>query len=158
MDAITPGLYRTTLALPGHEEAIPAAALVYVGQRSTGQRFVVRPGANRKNRWFWGDPTLPLPAGTWAWSLRPLPAEGFYTLPETMELGQGGRWLKNAIVQLGYNESGRGILFIAEDHTDNAANVLTFSNRGRIIEDALLDRLIWAPILPVAAGVDTNAN
>lgn len=149
-EPIPAGLYRTTLPMPGHEAAIPAGVLVFVGQRAGGERFVVRPGSNRRNRWYWSDPTLPLPPSGWMWTLRRLPPEGFYTLPEAIELANGGRWLKNAIVQLGYNGAGRGILFIAEDHATETDNVLRFSERGRVIEDDLLDRLDWAPILPVS--------
>lgn len=149
-DFIPAGLYRTTSPMPGAEDAIPAGVLVFVGQRPDGARFIVRPGSNRRNRWFWADPTLPLLPSGWMWTLRRLPQEGFYTLPEPIELSAGGRWLKNAIVQLGYNESGRGILFVAEDREGETRNVLAFSSRGRVIDDSLLDRLIWAPILPVS--------
>jgi len=151
IDSIPSGLYRTTTPMPDHEAEVPAGVLVFVGQRASGQRFVVRPGSNRRNQWFWGEPTLPLPSSGWMWSLRALPREGFYTLPETIELDGGGRWLKGAIVQLGYNEDGRGILFIAERHEASDDNVLRFASRGRLVEDALLDRLVWAPILPVSA-------
>lgn len=149
-DFIPSGLYRTTAALPGREDAIPAGALVFLGARADGSRFVVRPGANRRNRWFWGEPVVPLADTSWMWSLRRLPLEGFYTLPETIELSTGGRWLKNAIVQLGYDESGRGLLFIAEDRQGESRNVLEFASTGRFIDDGLLDRLVWAPILPVS--------
>lgn len=146
-----PGLYRTTQAYPGREEEIPGGVLVYVGIKPNGGLpFVVRPGANRNNRWFWGDPTVPLRAISWAQSLFKLPPEGFYTLPE--EIGfEGGRWLANAVVQLGYNGEGRGILFVAEQHEGEDRNVLLFSDRGRVIDDELLARLVWAPILPVKA-------
>ena len=96
-----PGLYRTTQPLPGHEEQVPANALVFVGQAENGgANFVVRPGANRRNRWFWGEPTTPLRSPTWAKTLKPLPSEGFYVLPQTLELDGGGRWLQGAIIQL----------------------------------------------------------
>jgi hypothetical protein len=80
----------------------------------------------------------------------PLRSEGFYTLPERLELDGGGFWLKNAIVQLGYNEQGRGIIFVGQRHDGAELNVLTFSDRGLQISDELLARLIWAPILPVS--------
>ena len=150
VDFIPSGLYRTTSPMPGREDEVPTGVLVFVGQRLDGERFIVRPGSNRRNRWFWADPTLSLAATGWIWTLRRLPQEGFYTLPEPIDLSAGGRWLKNAIVQLGYNEAGRGILFVAEDREGETRNVLAFSSRGRIIEDTLLDRLVWAPILPVA--------
>lgn len=144
------GLYRTTTAMPGHEEAFPAGVLVYVGEKS-GQKFVVRPGQNRNNRWFWGEPTTPLRSPTWSRTLKKLPSEGFYTLPEQVAFDGGGRWLQNAVVQLGYNAEGRGIIFVAENRDASTENALFFSDRGMIIEDDLLARLNWAPILPVRA-------
>jgi hypothetical protein len=150
LDLPDPGLYRTTQPYPGHEDAFPAGVLVYLGQpQNGGVKFVVRPGQNRNNRWFWGDPTTPLRSPSWAKSLRALPSEGFYTLPESIDFESGGRWLKNAIVQLGYNESGQGILFVAEQREADTTNALYFSDRGLMIDDGLLDRLVWAPILPV---------
>ena len=144
------GLYRTTEPYPGHEESFPASALVYVGQSTNGSgTFVVRPGANQRNRWFWGEPTTVLRSPSWAKTLRKLPPEGFYTLPEVIELEGGGRWMKNAIVQLGYNDKGQGILFVGQWLEQGTDNVLRFSDRGIVIADVLLDRLIWAPILPV---------
>jgi hypothetical protein len=145
-----PGLYRTTQPMPGQESLFPAGVLVYVGQpQNGGVNFVVRPGQNRRNRWFWGEPTTPLRSPSWAKTLKALPSEGFYTLPQTLEFEGGGRWLKNAIVQLGYNEQGRGIVFVGEWNEDSDQNMLTFSDRGMVIDDAILERLVWAPILPV---------
>lgn len=148
LDLPANGLYRTTTAMPGHEDAFPAGVLVYVGEKN-GQKFVVRPGQNRSNRWFWGDPTTPLRSPTWSRTLKKLPSEGYYTLPEDLSFEGGGRWLKNAIVQLGYNAEGKGILFVGESRDSSEENALYFSDRGMIINDDLLDRVIWAPILPV---------
>ena len=151
IDLPEPGLYRTTQAMPGHEQAFPAGVLVYVGENANGGagRFVVRPGANRKNRWYWGEPTTPLRSPSWGKTLKRLPAEGFYTLPQAIDFEAGGRWLENAIVQLGYNEQGKGIVFVAEQREASDANALYFSDRGLALEDDLLERLRWAPILPV---------
>jgi hypothetical protein len=118
----------------------------------------VRPADNRRNRWFWRDPTTPLRSPSWAKTLKALPSEGFYVLPEALEFEGGGRWLKNAIVQLGYNETGAGILFVGEWADDAEENVLRFSDRGLMIDDALLARLIWAPILPVRPAPAANTN
>jgi hypothetical protein len=145
-----PGLYRTTQAMPGHEAEFPSGALVYVGQSANGGgKFVVRPADNRRNRWFWRDPTTPLRSPTWSRTLKALPSEGFYTLPEPVEFEGGGRWVKNAIVQLGYNETGQGILFVGEWRDDGEENALYFGDRGLLIADELLERLVWAAILPV---------
>jgi hypothetical protein len=150
---LEPGLFRTTKAYPGHETTIPAGVLVYVGLREKdGAPFVVRPSQNTNNRWRWSEPTILLRAVSWAETLKRLPTEGFYTLPDDIELDSGGRWLKHAIVQLGYNGEGRGILFVAELHADEPRNVLVFSDRGILASDDLLARLTWAPILPVQAS------
>jgi hypothetical protein len=153
LDLPDPGLYRTTEPYPGQESAFPAGVLVYVGQPSNGGvKFVVRPRENRNNRWFWGDPTTPLRSPTWGRTLKQLPPEGFYTLPQDLSFDGGGRWLKNAIVQLGYNGSGQGILFVGEQREGDVQNALFFSDRGTSIDDDLLARITWAPILPVATA------
>jgi len=148
LDLPANGLYRTTTAMPGHEDAFPAGVLVFVGEKA-GQKFVVRPGQNRNNRWFWGDPTTPLRSPTWSRTLKRLPSEGYYTLPKELSFESGGRWLKNAIVQLGYNADGKGIIFVGESRDGATENALYFSERGMMIEDELLETLVWAPILPV---------
>ena len=147
------GLYRTTAAHPIESEALPAGRLVYVGQAASGP-FVVVPHYNEKNRWFWREPTVPLTDETWAGSLVALRPEGFYTLPETLDFDGGGRWLANAIVQLGYDQAGQGILFIAERRDTYEDNALYFSDRGKRVEDPLIARLTWAPILPVSEPAD----
>ncbi len=150
LDLPEPGLYRTTQAMPGNESEFPANVLVFIGQTSTdGGRFIVRPRQNRRNRWFWGEPTTPFRSPTYAKTLRRLPSEGFYTLPRIVELSDGGRWLANAIVELGYNDKGQGIIFVAQWQESGDKNVLQFSERGLAIDDSLLDALRWAPILPV---------
>lgn len=149
IDLPEPGLYRTTEPMPGHEESFPEGVLVYLGQsQNGGGRFVVRPAENRRNRWFWRDPVTSLRSASWAQTLKALPSEGFYTLPESLEFEGGGRWIKNAIVELGYDATGRGILFVAEWREDGEENALYFSDRGLLASDELLARLIWAPILP----------
>lgn len=156
LDLPDPGLYRTTQPMPGHEDEFPADVLVYVGQsQNGGGKFVVRPSENRRNRWFWREPTTALRSPTWAKTLKQLPSEGFYTLPEAIEFEGGGRWVKNAIVELGYNEKGQGIVFVAEWRDDGTENALYFSDRGMLIKDDFLARLTWAAILPVRP--DTQA-
>ncbi len=142
------GLYRTTTAMPGNEASFPENVLVYVGEQN-GQKFVVRPGRNEANKWFWGEPTTPLRSPTWSRTLKKLPSEGFYTLPQDLNFDGGGKWLKNAVVQLGYNGEGQGILFVAENRESSSENALFFSDKGMMIDDVLLSQLTWAPILPV---------
>lgn len=146
------GLYRTRRPMPGNETMFPSPVLVFIGDSKTpGAKFIVRPSNNRRNRWFWAEPALALKPtdAHWARSLLRLPVEGFYTLPETIHLDGGGKWLKNAIVELGYNERGQGIVFLAEWDENGEENVLTFSDHGVLVDDTMLMRLIWAPILPI---------
>ena len=153
---LSPGLYRTTQAHPFDQERIPANALVFVGEHTGGGgQFVVRPGRNVHNRWYWGEPVTPLTDALWERTLKRLPLEGFYTLPEDLRVGDTGIWRKNAIVQLGYNPQGEGIVFVAERHEGSETNALVFSDRGVRIPDELLFQLIWAPILPVSPKLDS---
>jgi hypothetical protein len=147
---IQTGLYRTTQAHPYAADKVPANALVFVGDAGEGEQFVVRPGRNVHNRWYWGEPTTPMADVLWERTLKRLPAEGFYTLPEDLKVGDNGLWRQNAIVQLGYNPQGEGILFVGERHEGSEQNALVFSDRGIRIPDDLLFRLNWAPILPVS--------
>lgn len=167
-----PGLYRTTQPYPGLEDQLPAATLVYVGQRPDEELpFVVRPGQNFRNEWYWSEPTLTLRSPTWAKTLVALPAEGFYVLPVDFAPAEGIRWPRNAIVQLGYNARGQGILFLAERHANEERNVLSFSERGVGVDDAFMRRLERAPVLLVrpeaqpgsagpggAAGAETESG
>ena len=83
-DLPEPGLYRTTQPMPGNETQFPAGVLVFIGQPKTGGvKFIVRPADNRRNRWFWRDPTTPLKAthAVWARSLKALPSEASTSCP-----------------------------------------------------------------------------
>src|SRR5688500_12606807 len=98
------GLYRTTQAHPFEPTNVPANSLVFVGDNASGGgQSGVRPGRNVHTRSYWGEPTTPLTDPLWARTLKRLPAEGFYTLPDDLRLGEGGLWRKGAVVQLGYN-------------------------------------------------------
>ena len=130
-----------------------AKKLIPIASGNHGGKFVVRPGSNRRNRWFWGEPTTPLRSPTWARTLKQIPSEGFYTLPDTLEFEGGGRWLKNAVVELGYDDQGRAIVFVGQWREDGTDNVLYFSARGMIVDDKVLARLTWAPILPITGEI-----
>lgn len=143
------GLYRTKIALSGHEEEIPEEALVFLGY-DRDKCFVVRPRRNHKNRWFWGGEVTAVQDQEWLKTLIPLRHEGYYTLHEAIHFENGGSWLENAIVQLGYNPKGQAILFVAEEHEAEDRNALFFSHKGYLIEDAFMNQLRWAPILPVS--------
>jgi hypothetical protein len=153
-----PGLYRTTQPYPGLEEELPAPALVFVGKRpEDALPFVVRPGQNQHNEWYWSEPVFLLRSPTWSKTLVALPPEGFYTLPADFSPGEGVRWPRNAVVQLGYNQRAQPILFLAERHAGDQRNVLSFSNRGIAVDDALMRSLVRAPVLIVPPPSEKSA-
>jgi hypothetical protein len=90
-----------------------------------------------------------VPASSFGWgeSLVKLPHEGFYRLTKEFTFGESGRWLKNAIVQLGYTRAGEPILFIAQRRSPLVSNDLFFSDKGVKIElaqlNAMSEPLTW---------------
>lgn len=124
------GLYRTTKALPGHEEQFPAGVLVYFHNHSeSGLPEIYAGDHNIHNRWHFHGPGVTFRALSWADSLARVPAEGFYTLRREMKF-EGGSWPKGAIVQLGYTRAAEPILFIAQVRSKLDENDLFFSDKG----------------------------
>jgi hypothetical protein len=124
------GLYRTTKALPGHEERVPAGTLVYFHNHSdSGLPCVLTPDHNIHNRWHFHGPSIEFRGLSWAESLQKTPPEGFYTLRGKIGF-EGGEWPKGALVQLGYTRTGDPILFIGRVRSRLAENDLWFSDRG----------------------------
>ncbi len=124
------GLYRTTKALPGHEEKIPAGMLVYFHNHSdSGLPQVLAPDHNVHNRWHFHGPGILVRGLSWIDTLVRMPSEGFYTLRRELTF-EGGRWAKGAIVQLGYTNKAEPILFIAQVRRKLQENDLFFSHRG----------------------------
>ncbi|HVY48030.1 MAG TPA: hypothetical protein VHB21_19215 [Minicystis sp.] len=125
------GLYRTTRALPGHEDKIKAGMLVYFHNHSDSGPLpsVLAPDHNVLNRWHFHGPAIEFRGLSWAETLEPLPTEGFYTLRRELSF-EGGSWPKSTIVQLGYNPQADPILFIARVPGRLTENVLAFSDRG----------------------------
>lgn len=137
------GLYRTTKPLPGHENDIPAASLVYFHNHSdNGLATVTKPDHNVLNRWHFHGPPVELRALRWTSSLERVPSEGFYALKGEIAF-EGGSWPKNTLVQLGYTRQGEPILFIGRVRAQLQENDLFFSDKGVPIERAQL-RLLEA--------------
>lgn len=132
------GLYRTTRALPGHEDAIPAGRLVYFHNHSeSGLPRVIVPEHMVSNRWHFHNDGVLFRALSWAETLQRLPAQGFYVLRSGFEF-EGGAWPKGTLVQLGYSREGEPILFIAQRQAESRDNHLVFSERGvRLPREAL---------------------
>ena len=138
------GLYRTTKALPGYEEQVPAGALVYFHNHSdSGLPQVIPADHNIHNRWHFHGPGIAFRSPSWAESLQKMPAEGFYMLRRELSF-EGGSWPKGTLVQLGYTRTADAILFIGQVRDNLEENDLFFSDRGvGITRDqlALLDAL-----------------
>ena len=124
------GLYKTTKALPGNEERIPAGSLVYFHNHSdSGLPQVLAPDHNVHNRWHFHGPAIEFRGLSWADSLQKVPDEGFFTLRKELTF-EGGKWPKGALVQLGYTKGGDAILFIARVRSRLDENDLFFSDKG----------------------------
>jgi hypothetical protein len=145
-----PGIYKTTKFLPGHEAEIGPNQLVLI--RTDGEfapASVLTPVANRFNQWQFQMPGVKIPSNSLNWgdTLIKLPHEGFYRLLKEKTFEGGGRWLVNAIVQLGYTRVAEPILFIAQRRSPLASNDLFFSDKGVKVEfdelDETIEPLAW---------------
>lgn len=154
------GLYRTTVALPGAESVVAAGMLVSFHDHSeSGTPAVLVPAFNVFNRWKWTTKPIFVEERSWIETMQPLPAEGFYALRADLPLaGAAGRWAKGTLVQLGYDRSGVGIVFIAQLRHDSSESSLWFAERGERLSDDRLDLL--EPLLvyeepdPTTAGAE----
>ncbi len=140
-----PGIYRTTKYLPGFEAQVGPDRLILI--RTDGDfapASVMLPVTNTNNQWRFQMPGVKIPANSlnWGETLVKLAHEGFYRLKREFKFGESGRWIQNAIVQLGYTSKGEPILFIAQRRTPVTNNELWFSDKGVKIESEELDQLI----------------
>ena len=140
------GLYRTSKALPEHEDEIGEGLLVYFHNHSdSGLPVVVAPDHNILNRWHFHGAGSPFRSLAWADGLLRLPAEGFYWLRKALDF-DGGSWPKGTLVQLGYTRTAEPILFIAQLRATLDENDLFFSDRGVGISS---EQLAWLEPLNV---------
>lgn len=136
------GIFRTTQALPGHEEEVPAGILVYFHNHSdSGLPQVVLPDHCAHNRWHFRGPGVVFRSLAWAASLQKIPAQGFYFLKEELVF-DGGSWPMHTLIQLGYTRRAEPILFIAQERAVLQENDLFFSDRGVRVEPEALDILV----------------
>lgn len=145
-----PGIYKTTKYLPGHESEIQPDLLILI--RTDGDfapASVLKPVQNNNNQWQFQMPGIKVPPNSLNWgnSLIKLPHEGFYRLLKQKTFEGGGKWLVNAIVQLGYTRTAEPILFIAQRRNPLASNDLFFSDKGVKVElddlDDWIEPLAW---------------
>jgi hypothetical protein len=146
------GIYMTTKFLPGHEADVAPNMLVLIRTDGEfGPASVLKTVGNEHNQWKFGMPGIKLDtgAGSTAWfdSLRKVPHEGFYRLTREFSYGDGGRWVENAIVQLGYTNAGEPILFIAQRRNPLLSNVRWFSDKGVKVSlediEGLIEPMSW---------------
>jgi hypothetical protein len=136
------GLYRTTQALPGHEDEVPAGLLVYFHNHSdSGLPQVVLPDHCMHNRWHFHGPGVVFRSLAWAASLHRVPSQGFYFLKEDLVF-DGGSWPKHTLVQLGYTRRAEPIIFIGQERAALEENDLFFSDKGVRIDPEVLDILV----------------
>jgi len=147
------GIYKTTLALPGREEEVPAQRLVYFHNHSEqGPPMVLLPKSNSHNRWTFHDRGYLIEgdaAPLFITTMVSLPEEGLYVVQRTIQTGDGGIPART-LVQVGYNPSGHAILFPAQARD----NGLTFPDRGTRFEALkVFDKLARAPFeAPLVEG------
>ena len=142
-----PGIYRTgpDQYLPGHEAQVGPDMLVLI--RTDGEfapASVLLPVNNVHNQWRFQMPGIKIPATSMNWGegLIKLKHEGFYRLQREFTFGENGKWIENAIVQLGYTRKAEPILFIAQRRSPLTNNELWFSDRGVKVADENLDELL----------------
>lgn len=140
-----PGIYKTTKFLPGYESTIAPNLLVLI--RTDGEfapASVLSPVSNRFNQWQFQMPGVKIPSNSlnWGSTLIKVPQEGFYRLLKEKTFDGGGKWLVNAIVQLGYTRGAEPILFIAQRRNPLTSNDLYFSDKGVKMELAELEGMI----------------
>ncbi|TPV92735.1 MAG: hypothetical protein B7733_24160 [Myxococcales bacterium FL481] len=132
------GIYRTTRPLTQASTTIDANRLVLIRTEDDfGPASVLAPQVNTHNQWSFATPGLKLRDADdlWGRSLVQLPPEGFYTLTRERVFSPSNRWPVGALVQLGYNRQGRGILFIARRRASLDENDLFFASSGQGIDD-----------------------
>ena len=166
------GLFRTTRALPGAEQVVPAGLLVNFHNHSEQSMPVVLvPVHNVFNRWQWSATPNYVRQLSWIESLHRLPVEGFYVLRRDVALNDGSatrsssaapgaRWPKGTLVQLGYDKTANPIVFIAQQRHDLHENSLIFADSGVAIGEEGLDFiepvLVYEEPDPNAAGGETH--
>lgn len=133
------GLYRTTVALPGHESQVASDRLVYFHNHSEqGPPLVLMPQSNTHNRWTFHDRGYLVESPEFIRALVPLRPEGYYVIRDHLHLSREEILPERTLVQLGYNREAEPILFVARFEE----NLIRFPDRGyRVNGPAVLEQL-----------------
>lgn len=154
------GLYRTTRAFDDAPTPIAAGALVNFHNHSEeGVPVVLTPAFNVFNRWQWTAKPIYVRDPSWLASLQRIPAEGFYALRADVAIDdKGARWKKGTLVQLGYDRTGTGIIFIAQLRHNLSENSLWFSEHGVRLSESQMELLeplvVFEEPDPTTAGAE----
>ncbi len=133
------GLYRTTLPYPEQPNAVPAQRLIRLVNTAEHEHPVAQmPTGVADNVWTFGTQGFLAKDLAWLKSLVPLPQMGFYTVRETIELGQGSSLPPSLLVQLSYTQEGKAVIFPGELTAGNQINMKT---KGALLGDLQLDSL-----------------
>lgn len=110
------GLYRTTVAMTGHDDHLGADLLVMLhDHRPEGLPYVLFPSSVEDNRWSFQPDGHDAADAEFLSGLVPLPAEGLYVLRRDVAISDDpdDRLTERSLVMVGYNRKGHCILFPA---------------------------------------------
>ena len=139
------GLFRTGIALKGHEDRVGAGRLVYFHNHSQqGPPLVLIPRTNTDNRWDFGTRGFLVQTQEFIDRLIPLKCEGYYVVSENLHLSQSQILPTETLVQLGYNPKGEPIVFVASFE----GNSIYFPSEGYRFGDRVFNHLEPAGFRP----------
>lgn len=152
------GLYRTTVAMAGHDDHLGAGQLVMLhDHRPEAMPFVLFPAQNEDNRWQFGDEPHAADDADFLTGLLALPEEGYYVLQRTLALSDDpdDTLAERSLVMVGYNRQGHLILFPAQFR----GLEMRFPAQGYRFESAdVLDALEPANFTVPATGADRTVH
>lgn len=142
------GLYRTSKPIG----SIEAGRLVYFHNHGDPGPGVYPPESWSANRAKFSSGGTVIPAGFDYKSLRALPPEGFYRVKKQFYCcdKQCMKFEPEAFVQLGYNGSGKALVFIPE----LGGSAIAIPDRGTFVDDVALDNLVLLRIAEKKSGDD----
>ena len=135
----SPGLYRTTMPLPGKGDKVPAGRLVYFADKTEHDKpAVLLPAKVIDNQWQFSTGGFLVEDAGWPLTLVKLPKQGFYRVQKAI-YGPGGTQLpENLLIQLGYTAAGQPVAFPG---TLAPGAQIHFAKKGMLLTDLQLDNV-----------------